>query len=452
MLLVVHALPPSELSGTPLVTHGYARTLGRAGWRVTVLSSLPDAPHWGTVKVVREPAEPFWRAVVAPDYGAGTSWLDAWAVPTAPTGDSSGDVSLDVSRFLERLRPDVVHIVDNVFLPLSLPERATEGGIPVVRTVSAAEDLWPLVAPLVPGSMTGELCPTPLDLDYGADCVMTSTADDTLARFRRTGEPAVDAQRRTRLRELLAIQRARAVHHFRNVYDRVVFASDQFRAYFEQTLPLDPFRTRVVPMGIDPSADVPDGRRQTRNPRALAVSEPVTFLIAANGTPFKGMGAVVAAFTDPVLRGRDDWRLVLAGGGNRKLYGPLLDDPRVRDHGPYDPGDMAALVAAADVGISPSPFETFHRVTREYLTGGLPVVGSRIFGISDVLVDEENGLFFDHAERGSMRDALVRLLDDPDLLERLSAGAVATRIRRTEEEVAELVSIYEEVIYERVPT
>lgn len=64
VLLVVHALPPDEASGTPLVAHGYATALARAGWDVTVMAIEPGAPTWDRLEVVRRPGEPFSRVPV----------------------------------------------------------------------------------------------------------------------------------------------------------------------------------------------------------------------------------------------------------------------------------------------------------------------------------------------------------------------------------------------------
>lgn len=441
ILLVVHALPPAELSGTPLVAYGYAQALGHAGWDVTVLSAMPGARAWGEAQPTSEPSEPFRRLTVPPDYGAGSSWLEAWSAP------GLGDRQADVARVLDGLRPDVVHIVDNVFLPLCIAEVSHDMGIPVVRGVSCAEDLCALIVPVSPCSGPKGFCQAPLTVEHCAACVADATTDDLLAPFRRTGQPSIDSERRARLLELLLTQRARAAHHFRAVYDRVVFASDQFRRYFEQTMPLDPLRTRVVPMGVD----VPDmgDHGAAGRPRPSGAQGSVTFLIAGNTNPFKGTGAVVSAFSHESMATRDDWRLVLAGGGNRALYGPLLEDDRVRDHGPYDPHQLQAILSIGDVGVSASVFETFHRVTREYLAGGLPVVGSLAFGISDVVVDGWNGLLFDHSESTALRRALVRLLDDRALLARLAQGAAHTRVRSVAEEVTDLISIYDEAIVER---
>ncbi len=507
VLLVVHGLPPDEHTGTPLAARGYATELGRRGWDVTVLHPSDGAPGWDRLHRRRRPGEDFWRLAVPPTAARGALWaLQAPPFPADPT-PSTGGPDAAVCAVLDELRPDVVHVIDNVDLPLSIPELAAARGIPVVRTVSCAEDLCGLIAPVSPRSGPGGYCTGPLTAGHCAGCI-ASTLDPVWAGWQHppgrtpaTGSPTTesptapgtssaaaeaDRRRHDRLVGLLLRKRARAVRHFDEVYDRIVFASASFRQYFEQTLPLDPDRVRVVPMGVDlppidrgnsgshrENADTPgadpvhpgdgmgaSGERpaEMRMHRSGAGDNlgpagppPVRLVLLALADPAKGISAVVNAFTHPDLADRGDWRLVLAGGGDRSRFGPLLDDPRVTDHGPYGPGDLARLLGGADVGLSTSVFETYHRVTREYLAAGLAVVGSTAFGITDIVVPGTNGLSFDHAEPGSLVRAVTALADDRSLLARLQSGARATAIRSVAEEVDDLQALYRELVPARRP-
>jgi glycosyltransferase involved in cell wall biosynthesis len=442
--LVVHALPPQEASGAPLAAWGYARELGARGWDVTVLTPSLAAADWGAPTTERRAGEQFTRLGVRSSAAAGTVWpLDAAAQPFVPL-EGEGAAGGDGQRtspgwLLRRLRPQLVHVVDNVHLPLTIPEVAHRIGIPVVRSVSCAEDLCALIAPVSPSSGPAGYCEPPLSLARCARCV-ASSANPALVPFAATGHPVADAERRSRVHYLLSAKRERAVFHFTEVYDRVVFASVRFRTYFEDTLPLDPAKVRIVPMGVDLSAHRPAGRVLRDD------SEPLRFLLAAMADPAKGVRAVVEAFTHPDVADRDDWRLVLAGGGDRAVFGPLLADRRVTDLGPYRPEDLPRILQDADVGLSTSVFESFHRVTREYLYAGLAVLGSQAFGITDAVVPELNGLLFDHAMPGSLRQAVLQLLDDRQLVHRLRDGALATPIRSVAQEVDELETIYLEVL------
>ena len=99
-----------------------------------------------------------------------------------------------------------------------------------------------------------------------------------------------------------------------------------------------------------------------------------------------------------------------------------------------------------DVGLSTSYFETFHRVTREYLLAGRPVIGSHAFGIPDIVRSGRNGLLFDHREPGSLTRAVLSVLDDRALLATLAAGARTTRVRSTDDEADELAALYRDLV------
>ncbi len=494
VLLVVHGLPPDEHTGTPLVAYGYATALARSGWAVTVLAMGADAPPWGDLEVVQCAGEPFARVPVRPITHAGSVWtVDAPVTPLDPTpsGRSLGAWRAGagaaeavhargpddaIRRLLHQIRPSVVHVVDNVHLPLSIPEIAHHVGIPVVRTVACAEDLCALVAPVSTCSGPEGYCAAPLTVAHCSACV-AHCGDPAWAHFAADARPVVDIRRREHLTGLLQVKRARAVTHFTSVYDRVVFASAGFRAYFEQTLPLDPSRTRTIPMGVDlpaaaapavrtraggaeadPGAEPQPGtepergtssstmRSTTSAARGPGAGSPLTFLLLATADPAKGISVVVDAFTSEELSGRDDWRLVLAGGGDRSRFGALLDDRRVTDYGPYRPEDLPRLTGLAEVGLSTSVFETFHRVTREYLAGGLAVVGATAFGISDIVVHGTNGLRFEHRDPASLRRVLLDLVSDRALVDRLRRGASSTAIRRVDDEVADIAALYREVL------
>ena len=554
VLLVVHGLPPDEHTGTPLAARGYATELGRRGWDVTVLHPSDGAQGWDRLHRRRWPGEDFWRLAVPPTAARGALWaLQAPPFPADPTPPTGGPDAA-VCAVLDELHPDVVHVIDNVDLPLSIPELAAARGIPVVRTVSCAEDLCGLIAPVSPRSGPGGYCTAPLTAGHCAGCI-ASTLDPVWASWQHppartpatgssaAGSPTIDSptidsptaggltpssptagspttgsptagsptapnassaaaeavrRRHDRLVGLLLRKRARAVRHFGDVYDRIVFASANFRQYFEQTLPLDPDRVCVVPMGVDLPPIEPGGTGSHRDDTAATATgpahagsgtstsdayagkgtsssdgrpaevaappsgadgtprpagpPPVRLVLLALADPAKGIRAVVDAFTHPDLADRGDWRLVLAGGGDRSRFGPLLDDPRVTDHGPYGPGDLARLLGGADVGLSTSVFETYHRVTREYLAAGLAVVGSTAFGITDIVVPGTNGLAFDHAEPESLVRAVTALADDRLLLSRLQSGARATAIRSVAEEVDDLEALYRGLVPARRPT
>jgi glycosyltransferase involved in cell wall biosynthesis len=85
--------------------------------------------------------------------------------------------------------------------------------------------------------------------------------------------------------------------------------------------------------------------------------------------------------------------------------------------------DVIGLLAAADVLAAPSRNEGMGRVLVEAMALGLPVVGARVGGIPDVIVDGESGLLVPPDDPGALAGALVELGRDAALRAKLGAGA-----------------------------
>lgn len=76
-------------------------------------------------------------------------------------------------------------------------------------------------------------------------------------------------------------------------------------------------------------------------------------------------------------------------------------------------------MAAADMLCLPSYREGFGLVLIEAAATGLPTVGSRIYGISDAIADNQTGLLFEMGNIDDLTDKLDRLLHDPALAQQL---------------------------------
>lgn len=58
----------------------------------------------------------------------------------------------------------------------------------------------------------------------------------------------------------------------------------------------------------------------------------------------------------------------------------------------------------------------------EAMSYGLPVVSTRVGGIPDLVTNEENGYIYDAGDADSMGDAIVKILSDDSLANRMSAN------------------------------
>jgi len=66
------------------------------------------------------------------------------------------------------------------------------------------------------------------------------------------------------------------------------------------------------------------------------------------------------------------------------------------------------------------------RVIVEAFCRARPVVATRVGGIPDLVEHDRNGLLVEPGDAQALADAIVRILSDRELAERLSAGAHAS--------------------------
>lgn len=182
-----------------------------------------------------------------------------------------------------------------------------------------------------------------------------------------------------------------------------------------------PDRVTVVAPGTDPA---PLAAGSGGGPTAL--------LCVAAMVPRKGHRLLVEALAELTHL---DWRLTCVGSlardpattdDLRRRVAELGLDQRVRLAGAVDDAALAAAYAAADLFVLPSLHEGYGMAFAEALARGLPVIGCRTGAVPDT-VPENAGLLVAAGSVPALRDALERLLTQPDLRARLRAGARRAR-------------------------
>ena len=205
---------------------------------------------------------------------------------------------------------------------------------------------------------------------------------------------------------LVAIRRADAVRTLssftsRMVQDAGVEPAGTFTTYTELTAFSEP---TPVPLPDHPVALFVGVLERYKNVHAIAAA----WRLAAPRVP----GATLRIVGDG--RHRD-----VVEGLLRELPGRVTWDRRLETQAMVRALDDAWLLLLA------SRSEGTPRVVLEALCRGRAVVGARAGGIPDVVSDDETGLLVDPDRPEEIADALVRILSDPALAERLGAGGLA---------------------------
>jgi glycosyltransferase involved in cell wall biosynthesis len=121
-----------------------------------------------------------------------------------------------------------------------------------------------------------------------------------------------------------------------------------------------------------------------------------------------------------------DARLRLVGSGTLEPIVERLvrDLPEQTSWSPrLTQDEVSAVLDESTLLVLPSRSEGMGRVIVEAFCRSRPVVASRVGGIPDLVQDGVNGLLVTPGDADTLSEALVRILTDRDLAERLAAGA-----------------------------
>lgn len=141
--------------------------------------------------------------------------------------------------------------------------------------------------------------------------------------------------------------------------------------------------------------------------------------------PQKGFRVLMEAWPE-VLRAVPDARLLVAGDGpDRGAVGRLSSSARERVdmYGQVPHDRVAGILRAARVAVaSATGAESFGYSLVEAMAAGTPVVATDIPGYREVATDEVNALLVPPGDAGALAQALVHVLQDHVLADRLAAA------------------------------
>lgn len=133
----------------------------------------------------------------------------------------------------------------------------------------------------------------------------------------------------------------------------------------------------------------------------------------------KGTDILIEAFS-LLARQRTDIFLLITGDGPdgdrlKEQADKLGISARTIFSGAAEWGEGISLMSVMDIFVVPSRFEGFGLTAAEAMAAGKPVVASDIFGLKEVVRDNETGILFPVDDATALKSAINRLLNDPEL-------------------------------------
>ena len=182
----------------------------------------------------------------------------------------------------------------------------------------------------------------------------------------------------------------------------------------------DPERTIVIRNGVDAAGAVPtrgDGSDPTRRGRRPPAATQGSAHARARARP-RSRRASRPSSSARVPTGRDSRRRSAGSAWSRRSCSPATS------------GDVADLLARADVFVLSSTSEGLPLSILEAMAAALPVVASSVGGVPEAVEDGETGLLVPPRDPVRLAAALERLLVDPALRRRLGANGRARVLER----------------------
>jgi glycogen(starch) synthase len=205
---------------------------------------------------------------------------------------------------------------------------------------------------------------------------------------------------------------------------RVIVCSEAMRietsAAFD--IPLD--ELTVILNAVDQPAWQTTARARRAMRKRLGIPATTPLLVFAGRLEWeKGCDVCIEALAY-VRQRYHDARLVVAGSGSqetnlRRLAQRLQIDHVVQFPGRLSQPDLAALFGTADVALVPSSYEPFGIVALEAGASGTPVVAGDSGGLREVIEHDVTGLLVPPRDPLGLATAVIRLLAEPGLADRL---------------------------------
>ena len=121
--------------------------------------------------------------------------------------------------------------------------------------------------------------------------------------------------------------------------------------------------------------------------------------------------------------------------------GSMAQHPGIRFMGQVARDELWPAMAHFDVLVLPTLwYEASPLIIQEAFAVDLPIVASDIGAMPELIADDVDGLLVPPGDVDALRDALLRLLEDPDLLQQLRQGIHP--VRSIDDHLQEVGALY----------
>ncbi|HEX9862332.1 MAG TPA: glycosyltransferase family 4 protein [Candidatus Bathyarchaeia archaeon] len=188
---------------------------------------------------------------------------------------------------------------------------------------------------------------------------------------------------------------------------------------------VDKAKVRIVPNGVDPEKFKPVGDRAAVK-RQFGLDDKPVVLFVGSLIPRKGLPFLVEAAKKTVKQQADTKFVIVGDGPLKNQLMSSLDKANLSGNFAFLSGltedALAAVYNCADVLVLPSIQEGQGIVLLEAQATAKPVVAFNVGGVNETVLNGETGLLVNRGNSGELADALLKLLSDESLREKMGAN------------------------------
>lgn len=432
ILLPVHHFLPQHAAGAELYTAKLAHRLQARGYAVEVVCI--ESTTEGAAGELCETTDAYagipvhrlsFNLDAAPD-------RDGWLFDNPLLGTW-------FDHYCRENHPDLIHFQAGYLLGVAPIFAAAAHHIPTVLTL---HDYWFLCPRHTLLRGDGSLCEeAPADPAVCAWCntlmkrryqvmdwLSNGALGDQVAHFDLLGKRDRLADRRQRLAAALAQVDA-------------IISPSEFMAQMMASV-VDRNRIEVIRFGFD--------QERTAQTAVAMPGDALRIGFIGQVNEHKGVHLLIEAFRR--LHARRPLTLEIYGNipipaYRRKLEQLANGDRRIHFHGRYENARVAEILTALTVCVAPSTwYENSPVAIQEAQAAQVPVITAALGGMQELVEDGVNGLHFTPRSVEHLAAQLQRLVDEPQLLARLQAGARAKRMRSVVQELDDIELVYRRVL------
>jgi glycosyltransferase involved in cell wall biosynthesis len=441
ILFITHFYPKKYNAGT----EHYTMSLAQAYLSLGHLAEVICVDTWNT-------GDHYWNGVSQEDYSGikvhrvHLNWQKAENPNQALYTSQPAEEWLD--GFLQKNQFDIVHVTSTYTLGVAVFRSVKRAGLPLILTLM---DFW-------------FLCPTiQLFTSQGATCNGKTSAWDCQScmlpgshLLKQLHSPVVPENLLapvlgwaakvpflTRMRglrgHLLDIdERKRLLGEALTLPDIILSHSSTVKQLFDENGSAD---IQVLTLGHDIHwKDLI--RRNNRN-------GVIRFGFMGQIQLTKGVHILIEAFNKANINGKAHLSIWGDLSHNtpyiRHIIDLAADTANISLHGRFERPQLPEVLSNIDVLIVPSIwYENAPLVIQEAFAARIPVITTNLGGMAEAVTDEVNGLLFERGNAGDLASKLVRVVNEPGLLERLQSGI--PEVKQIEEEANQLLDIYHKLL------